>query len=169
MSKNFEIIIRQPFESEMDQVYLAGFDTWADKISNDEYLQDCRSSTKYKQGEWWIADCDGRVGSSLITYRNVFGLAPGCMGIGSVATPPEFRGRGRASHLIKQVLEMKENALDVAVFLFSEVKPEFYEKLGFVVLPTDLQKYPDSKCMVNCSRETLIAIKSGQVQTPRYF
>lgn len=169
MSEKFDITVRRPDESEMDQIYLAGFDVWADKICKDEYLQDCRTSGKYQKGEWWIADRDGRMVSSMIVYRDVFGLPPGSLGLGSVATPPESRRRGNASQLIKTYLDMRQNESVLAVFLFAEVKPEIYERLGFVVLPTELQKYAGSFCMVKCDQETLDAIKAGRIQAPRYF
>jgi predicted acetyltransferase len=105
----------------------------------------------------------------MIVYRDAFGLPQGTIGIGSVATPPDLRRNGYASHLIKEFLGMRQSDPVRAVFLFSEVEPEFYEKFGFVVLPAELQKYPKSLCMVRSDPDYLGAIKSGIVQLPLYF
>jgi predicted N-acetyltransferase YhbS len=59
-------------------------------------------------------------------------------GIGAVFTPPNFRGRGYASALIGAVLDRERNAGQDAAFLFSDIHPVFYAKLGFVALPSRL-------------------------------
>jgi predicted acetyltransferase len=105
----------------------------------------------------------------MIVYKDAFGLPPETIGIGSVATPPAFRRNGYASQLIRDFLAMKPLEAVRAVFLFSEVKPEFYGKLGFVALPPELQKYPKSLCMVRCDPDYLDAIRSGLVEPPLYF
>lgn len=38
----------------MDAVYMMGFDVWSDGTAMDVYLQECRSSEKYKKGTWYV-------------------------------------------------------------------------------------------------------------------
>lgn len=58
------------------------------------------------------------------------------VGIGAVFTPPEFRGRGYASAMIASILDnSRDEGFDLA-YLFSDIRPEFYQDIGFVPLPS---------------------------------
>lgn len=57
-------------------------------------------------------------------------------GIGAVFTPPKLRGRGFASALIGAMLDAERAAGVDLVFLFSNIHPHFYERLGFITLPS---------------------------------
>ena len=58
------------------------------------------------------------------------------MGIGAVYTPPEFRGRGYASAMLALALDgARAEGYDVA-YLFSDIRPQFYEDIGFTRLPS---------------------------------
>lgn len=53
------------------------------------------------------------------------------IGIGAVFTPKELRGRGYASAMLAMILDgARERGYD-AVYLFSDIRPHFYEQLGF--------------------------------------
>lgn len=57
-------------------------------------------------------------------------------GIGAVFTQPAVRGRGHARELIERLLERAaQDGFDLSL-LFSAIRPEYYERLGFVVVPT---------------------------------
>ena len=136
---------REAAQADMDPVYMMGFDTWGEGQAEGVYLEQCRASPKYKTGRWYVlADEHGALLSSLITYQ----LGPGAGGIGSIATPAALRNRGLATRLIKDVLALLTLEGAQAVFLFSDIAPEFYEKLGFRKLPARLQRCPKSTCMV---------------------
>lgn len=63
------------------------------------------------------------------------GKAPG-VGIGAVFTRPDARGTGAASELLRAVLdEARADGVALAL-LFSDIDPGFYERLGFVSLPS---------------------------------
>ena len=56
------------------------------------------------------------------------------LGIGAVFTPPELRGRGYASAMLGMMLDRaREEGYDFA-YLFSDIRPRFYEDLGFATL-----------------------------------
>jgi predicted N-acetyltransferase YhbS len=57
-------------------------------------------------------------------------------GIGAVFTPESFRGRGYATAFLGALLDAERAAGTDLVFLFSDIHPAFYEKLGFVRLPS---------------------------------
>ena len=128
----------------MDQVYMMGFDIWGEGQAERVYLEQCRASPKYKAGRWYaLADERLILLSSLVTYK----IGPGAAGIGSIATPPALRRRGLATRLITDMLALLTQEGVKTVFLFSDITPEFYEKLGFRKLPAGLQRYPKSACM----------------------
>ncbi|MGA8534984.1 MAG: GNAT family N-acetyltransferase [Candidatus Tumulicola sp.] len=57
-------------------------------------------------------------------------------GIGAVFTPPEHRGRGYAGVMLAMALDRARADGYDAAFLFSDIRPQFYELLGFVELPS---------------------------------
>lgn len=58
------------------------------------------------------------------------------IGLGAVFTPKDRRGRGYASAMIAMTLDAARDAGVDAVYLFSDIRPQFYEELGFVALPS---------------------------------
>ncbi|HET9028714.1 MAG TPA: GNAT family N-acetyltransferase [Candidatus Aquilonibacter sp.] len=58
------------------------------------------------------------------------------LGIGAVYTPPELRGRGYASAMIAMALDNAKTAGYDLAYLFSDIRPEFYEEIGFTRLPS---------------------------------
>lgn len=58
------------------------------------------------------------------------------VGIGAVFTPPSLRGRGYASAMIGALLDTERAAGADVAYLFSDIHPVFYERLGFVALPS---------------------------------
>lgn len=57
-------------------------------------------------------------------------------GIGAVFTPPPLRGRGYASAMIGTLLDAERRAGTDMAYLFSDIHPIFYERLGFAALPS---------------------------------
>jgi len=58
-------------------------------------------------------------------------------GIGAVFTPHLQRGKGYASQLIEHLVEMERGDGVLFASLFSEIGPDFYERLGFIAVPLD--------------------------------
>ncbi|OED71315.1 GNAT family N-acetyltransferase [Vibrio splendidus ZS-139] len=118
---------------ELDTIYTMGFDVWGDGLSLDDYLTACRNSEKCLSGTWYVLVAKDNVVSSLIVYRDMFSLAKGCCGIGSVATQQELRHKGYASELINLVrTELFTRHNCKALYLHSDIEHQFYNKLGFV-------------------------------------
>ena len=57
-------------------------------------------------------------------------------GIGAVFTPERARGRGYATLMLGALLDAERAAGRDLAFLFSDIHPAFYERLGFVALPS---------------------------------
>ena len=163
--KNSEFNVRLATAQDMNEIYMMGFDVWADDESAVEYLKGCCSSEKYKRGNWYVLNApSGERLSSLITYSFDSKTA----GIGSIATPPLMRRKGDATCLIKTVLECLQRDGVNTVFLYSDINPYLYESLGFQALPKNFQKYEKSLCMV-WGKDMHKRLSAHEFQPPDYF
>ena len=158
------IYMRDAYPNELDQVYLMGKDAWSDDMTTTQYLEECRASLKYKQGLFKILTNGEELLSSLIVYD----LSKDRLGVGSIATPPQFRKQGYASKLVSYVAEQAISAGKLDLFLFSDIGSEFYERLGFSVLPNHYQKYTHSICMLKTERPWDDWLELG-LEPPSYF
>ncbi|MFN7906111.1 MAG: GNAT family N-acetyltransferase [Pseudobdellovibrionaceae bacterium] len=157
------VIARKATSDEMDQIYMMGFDVWSDGSTQAEYLAGCRASLKYKSGTWYVLESSDQLVCSLITYN----LGLNEIGIGSIATPIHFRKRGYASTLIKKVIDDLDVVLDMPTyFLYADISPKFYERFGFAIVPSELQKYKESSCMIRPRKNKYLFTGST---IPKYF
>lgn len=165
MGKRLSMMIsRKAKPDDLDQIYMMGFDVWSESAES-EYLEVCRSSTKYAKVNWHVLEGEnGDLVCSLIVYK----FAPDQFGIGSIATPKEWRKRGYATRLISDVLkELDESASGSKVFLYSDIDPKFYEGFGFIQLPSVAQRYKTTTCMVRGTE--VEKFFSDKLSTPEYF
>jgi predicted N-acetyltransferase YhbS len=82
----------------------------------------------------WLATVDGQPAASLLCYELTMRRGDErrpAFGLGSVGTHPDYRNRGLASRLCREVAERHGGA----GLLFSAIDPAFYERLGYVVVP----------------------------------
>jgi hypothetical protein len=87
-----------------------------------------------------LLDEHGNLLASAKRYRHDIRLdgREGWMaGIGAVFTPAEVRGRGHASRLVEMLVARERAAGALMAGLFSEIGTQFYERLGFRVVPLD--------------------------------
>lgn len=144
---------------------MMGFDAWSEGKSEKQYLGACQSSSKYRKGQWYVLAHEKRLLSSLVLYQ----LPRNAVGIGSIATPPEFRRRGYASQLISGIVSTLEaSKTRRPIFLFADIAPEFYGRFGFVPLPIRYQTRPGSICMVHSANLEQLLKDPGFV-LPSYF
>lgn len=161
--------IREATNEDMIDIYLMGFDVWGDDMPVEEYITMCQDSSKYKKGKWYVLESTDtkELLSSLIVYK----LNPSedliVKGIGSIATPANSRKNGYAFLLVKETmnkLEQEENCNNF--FLYSDIGADFYNRLGFIVLPNESQKYKDSICMYYSKENDIDSIS---FDIPNYF
>jgi predicted N-acetyltransferase YhbS len=157
--------IRPAKPSEMDDIYMMGYDVWSEGKTQANYLNHCRNSPKYQRGRWYVlADDRGQPVSSLITYQ----LSSDAIGIGSIATLPGLRRQGLARRLVEGVLSLVKRKGAGVVFLFSDIHPGYYEKIGFKPLPEQFQGKKGSVCMAwGASVEELT--RQPDFAPPSYF
>lgn len=117
-----------------------GYDAWGEQQTLTDYLQACQSSTKYQQGTWWVLEEQRQLLSSFISYE----LSDHLLGIGSVSTDPIYRHQGDASMMLRQFIA---NHPGCHFFLFSDIDPSFYRRLGFQAVSKENQPYLDTTLM----------------------
>ncbi|OIM22425.1 GNAT family N-acetyltransferase [Oenococcus oeni] len=66
------------------------------------------------------------------------------MGIGSVSTNPVHRNQGYATIMLKQFMASYPSC---NFFLFSDIDPSFYRRLGFQTVGQEDQPYSDTALM----------------------
>ena len=122
-----------------------GFDAWKQDKTFDEYCTGKDRDPNHLRGtRYLLENVDGQSVSAL----NVLRFRESLIGLASVATSPEQRGKGYASLLVRAVMELHRFAQpDTRFLLFSEVKPAIYERHGFRVLPAEHQRFPKSLAM----------------------
>ncbi len=116
---------------------------WAGGRSYDEYVDDFRAVVATGFGRRRFRTLafvlDGAVVTSCKRYQRELRCGDRVLratGIGAVITPDALRGRGYATAFLGAMLDAERAAGTDIVFLFSDIHPAFYEKLGFVKLPS---------------------------------
>jgi predicted N-acetyltransferase YhbS len=127
----------------LDRVLDDTFPLWNDGLSRERYGAYNAAQLKTPWGSRHldrVALVEGpRVLASAKRYRVVFRIDDAdvpVLGIGAVFTPPAERRRGRAAALIERLVEHAEQEGAKAAVLFSEIGTPYYERLGFMPLPT---------------------------------
>jgi N-acetylglutamate synthase-like GNAT family acetyltransferase len=153
--------IRKANHDEMNDIYMMGFDVWSGGMTKESYIESCSNSPKYKEGTWWLIESNN---SELLCSLIVYQFESSIFGIGSIATPVKFRRKGYASNLVNKVCtDLEQTNKAKAIFLYSDIKPDFYESLKFVKLKEELQLYDSSICMIRSS------ISAAELEIPKYF
>ncbi len=116
---------------------------WADGRTLEEYVGDFVAIAGSAYGKRRFRTLglriDGAIVASCKRYERELRCGERALraaGIGAVFTPPEMRGRGYASALIGMLLDAERAAGTDVAYLFTDIHPSFYERLGFVALPS---------------------------------
>jgi predicted acetyltransferase len=118
-----------------------------------------------------LENASGEPVSSLILYQldQVNGMP--AIGIGSIATVPSDRLKGRAGQLLWEVMTLFHERDGSRVFyLHADINPKFYEKFEFIKLPDKFQLKEGSTTMIRCQKEIREKLLTGtDFQPPTYF
>lgn len=116
---------------------------WAGERSFEEYAQEFRATASSAWGRRRFRTIglyvDGMLVASCKRYERVLRCGDrqyAAAGIGAVFTPDPLRGRGYATALLGAFLDAERAAGTDLAYLFSDIRPAFYERLGFVTLPS---------------------------------
>ena len=116
---------------------------WSNGRTFERYVEDFRAVANSAYGKRrnftsGLRDA-GTLACSCKTYEREIrcgGAALRAVGIGAVFTPESLRGRGYASAMLGALLDAERSAGSDLAFLYSDIHPAFYEKLGFIALPS---------------------------------
>lgn len=116
---------------------------WAGSRSLDEYVADFHAVAESGFGRRRFRtlgfSLDGAIVASCKRYQRELRCGERTLraiGIGAVFTPEAERGRGYATAFLGALLDAERAAGTDLVYLFSDIHPAFYEKLGFITLPS---------------------------------
>jgi GNAT superfamily N-acetyltransferase len=116
---------------------------WAGERTFDEYVGEfrelCASGFGRRRFRTLGLEVDGVLAASCKRYQRELRCGERTFraaGIGAVFTPPDRRGRGYATALLGALLDAERDAGTDMAFLFADIHPAFYERLGFVALPS---------------------------------
>jgi predicted N-acetyltransferase YhbS len=116
---------------------------WAGARSFEEYAEEFRATATSGWGKRRFRTIGLRVGGELVASCKRYDRTLRCgkrtykaAGIGAVFTPDALRGRGYATALLGAFLDAERDADTDLAYLFCDIHPAFYERLGFVVLPS---------------------------------
>lgn len=116
---------------------------WAGARTFEEYAEEFRTTASSAWGRRRFRTVglyvDGLLVASCKRYERVLRCGErdyAAAGIGAVFTPDALRGRGYATALLGAFLDAERAAGTDLAYLFSDIRPAFYERLGFVALPS---------------------------------
>ncbi|GAC1499154.1 MAG: hypothetical protein NVS2B8_20780 [Vulcanimicrobiaceae bacterium] len=121
------------------------FELWHDGRDLQRYADDFRAvaSTPYAKRRPFTVGL--RDGATLVTSCKNYDrelrwhdASLRATGIAAVFTPPELRGRGYATAMLGALLDAERSAGRDVAFLYSDIHPAYYAKLGFIELPSRL-------------------------------
>jgi GNAT superfamily N-acetyltransferase len=132
-----------PPEDYVRQVLPRSQALWAGRRSFEEYVAEFRATAGSGWGRRRFRTIGLRVDGVLVASCKRYARVLRCgersfsaAGIGAVFTPDELRGRGYATALLGAFLDAERAAGTDLAYLFSDIHPAFYERLGFVALPS---------------------------------
>ena len=116
---------------------------WADGRSFEQYARDLRDLAKSGYGrrrfKLFGVRVDGTIAASFKRYERDLRCGDRMLhaiGIGAVFTRERYRGRGLATMMLADLLDReKRQGTDLAL-LYSNIRPQFYEQIGFIALPS---------------------------------
>jgi GNAT superfamily N-acetyltransferase len=129
----------------LDQIISLTYDIWNEGLTERGYSQWNAAQLRTPWGRAHLqrlalVDDAGRLLATAKRYRyrvRLDGRVGWMSGIGALFTPPLQRGKGYASQLIEQVLEMEQKEGALLAGLFSEIGAGYYERFGFRPIAID--------------------------------
>ncbi len=113
-------------------------DVWSQGLAMAAHIERRLTSPHHQRANWFVGTLEGRVVTSLAAHPFEFridGLLEPGIGIASVHTLAEFRGRGLAPRLLGWVERWARQRGAAVSLLYSDVAPSYYARLGYTECP----------------------------------
>jgi predicted N-acetyltransferase YhbS len=128
----------------LDHVLRDTYPVWGEGLTFDAYTRYVRGLRRTAWGESHLERVVLLDGARMLASAarhdltaRIDGRIRRVLGIGSVFTPRELRGRGAASALIAHLVDAANTEGHEFVLLFSDIGPALYERLDFVPVPLE--------------------------------
>ena len=128
----------------LDHVLRDTYPVWGEGLSFDAYARYARGLRRTAWGQSHLERVVLLDGARLLASAarhdlsaRIDGRIRRVLGIGSIFTPRELRGRGAASAIIAHLVDAANTEGHEFVLLFSDIGPALYERLDFVPLPLE--------------------------------
>jgi predicted N-acetyltransferase YhbS len=131
--------IRAARRSELPAVYDVLRAAFTD-VPIDVFINQTERDPALRMSHVRVAVIDGRIAALVRIFARtmlVRGVPVPAAGIGSVATHPDFGGRGLATAVLRNALEFARTRGFAIAFLFTGI-PGFYERIGFQIVAQPL-------------------------------
>ncbi len=122
-------------KEEQLEAYRQVHEIWSGGRTMAEHMAWRQTSVSHNHAQWWVLTVEGQVASSLGCHPLHFdmgGRRVSGYGIAAVYTPAAHRRRGYADQLCRHVIAHQEAQGDQVGLLFSDIKPSYYQAMGFV-------------------------------------
>jgi predicted N-acetyltransferase YhbS len=126
-------------QEQIRQAFAQVHQVWPHDPDPAVHLQKRLGSVQHRRATWFVIEEAGEVVCSLGAYPfQLFGPDEDrpARAIGAVFTPESQRGKGHAARLIRWVCAYYAEKGTQDFILYSDIDPGYYQKLGFVVLPS---------------------------------
>ena len=126
--------------SEQHAAYVNVHEVWGGNVPLDDFLSHRYQSETHNRADWFVLTVGEKVVSSLgrqpLQFQFCGKILKGC-GIGSVHTHPDYRQKGYAAALLRQVDQWSSEQGHQISLLFSDIDPGYYARLGYERWPAD--------------------------------
>jgi GNAT superfamily N-acetyltransferase len=139
--KRFSLVgkVGRAFPEDEEELATFGYDTWGQGKPVATFVAEDLQSPDTLRGERWFFQVPS---GEKVSVLNLLRFSRGVLGLASIATSPNHRGKGFAPLLIRAVMELVRIEDPATRFLlFAEARPEMYERLGFRALPDSDQHF----------------------------
>jgi GNAT superfamily N-acetyltransferase len=127
-------------DNERREIFRQVHSVWPHHPDPKIHLERRLASIQHRRATWFAGMADGHIVASCGAYpyhlASMKTQAVPARVFGAVFTPEQHRGRGYASKLLNEVMAYYETEGVRDFLLYSDIGTEFYEKLGFVALPS---------------------------------
>ena len=121
---------------EMTQANMLSYQTWAQGQSVEEYLQESGRSWQENDAQCWVLTVDKKVVASVGAHRMAFyadGTEISGFGMAALHTDASLRRNGYGQMLVEHARPRIAEQFGDACLIFSAIKSEYYEKMGFIL------------------------------------
>lgn len=161
------MLFRHAKQEEIPLLFHQGYQEWSKNRTFEQYCID--NSKEDTVGTRYVLENHGEIVCSTIVIRLETINCRQVLGIGSVLTPQNHRGNNYAAELLRNCINLVYDRSNL-IFLYSDIKPSFYERMNFRMLPTSLQRYEKSLCMVFCHDKVWSELLNLTIESiPSYF